>query len=238
MSRVCCSRGATARRRPPRPLMDAVYDELRRLARGYLAARAPRPFAARDRAGPRGLLKLVDQRRVRWQNRAHFFAVASSVMRRLLVDHARARGAVEAGSGADGVARRRRRPADWQDAGSPRARRSTGEARPARPSPGAPGGAAVLRRADDRRSRRRPGRRGDHGEAGLGDGPDLAVPRARADRHDRTADWERVGELFHAAVDVAPEARLAFVKATGRRSAGPRGGRVAAAGATRRRRAS
>jgi RNA polymerase sigma-70 factor, ECF subfamily len=40
-------------------------------------------------------LKLVDQRRVRWQNRAHFYAVAAQVMRRLLVDHARTRGATK-----------------------------------------------------------------------------------------------------------------------------------------------
>ena len=44
-------------------------------------------------------LKLVDQRRVRWQNRAHFYAVAAQVMRRLLVDHARTRGATKRGVG-------------------------------------------------------------------------------------------------------------------------------------------
>ncbi|HMF98194.1 MAG TPA: ECF-type sigma factor [Vicinamibacterales bacterium] len=43
-------------------------------------------------------MKLVDQKRVRWQNRAHFFAVAAHVMRRLLVDHARARGAEKRGA--------------------------------------------------------------------------------------------------------------------------------------------
>jgi RNA polymerase sigma factor (TIGR02999 family) len=78
-------------------LIEAVYGELRRLARGYLR---------RERAGhslpPTALvheayLKLVDQRRVRWQNRVHFFAVAAHVMRRILVDHARARGAAKRG---------------------------------------------------------------------------------------------------------------------------------------------
>ena len=44
-------------------------------------------------------MKLVDQRRVRWQNRAHFFAIASHVMRRLLVDHARAYAAAKRGAG-------------------------------------------------------------------------------------------------------------------------------------------
>ncbi len=70
-------------------LMDAVYDELRRLARGYLA---------RERRGhtlqPTALvheayLRLVDQTRVDWRGRTHFFAVGAQMMRRLLVDHAR-----------------------------------------------------------------------------------------------------------------------------------------------------
>ena len=79
------------------PLMDAVYDELRRLARAYLMKER------RDHSLPatalvhEAYLKLIDQRRVQWQNRAHFYAVASNVMRRLLVDHARARGAAKRG---------------------------------------------------------------------------------------------------------------------------------------------
>jgi len=79
------------------PLMGAVYDELRRLARGYLVKER------RDHSLPatalvhEAYLKLIDQRRVRWQNRAHFYAVAAQVMRRLLVDHARARGATKRG---------------------------------------------------------------------------------------------------------------------------------------------
>jgi RNA polymerase sigma factor (TIGR02999 family) len=45
-------------------------------------------------------LKLVDQTRVDWQDRAHFFAIASQAMRRILVDHARARAAAKRGAGA------------------------------------------------------------------------------------------------------------------------------------------
>ena len=80
-------------------LMDAVYGELRRMARAYVLGER------RDHSLPatalvhEAYLKLVDQRRVRWQNRAHFFAITSRVMRRLLVDHARARGASKRGSG-------------------------------------------------------------------------------------------------------------------------------------------
>jgi RNA polymerase sigma factor (TIGR02999 family) len=81
-------------------LMDAVYSELRRLARGYLRRER------RDHSLPptalvhEAYLKLVDQRRVRWQSRAHFFAIAAHVMRRVLVDHARAHGAAKRGAGA------------------------------------------------------------------------------------------------------------------------------------------
>ena len=80
------------------PLMDAVYDELRRLARGYLVRERRNHSLPATALVHEAYLKLVDQRRVRWQNRAHFFAVASSVMRRLLVDHARARGAFKRGA--------------------------------------------------------------------------------------------------------------------------------------------
>ena len=81
-------------------LMPVVYDELRRLARGYLA---------RERTGhtlqPTALvneayLRLVDQRSVQWQNRAHFFGIAAQIMRRLLVDHARGAKAGKRGGGA------------------------------------------------------------------------------------------------------------------------------------------
>ena len=70
-------------------LMPLVYEELRRLAAGYLR---------RERAGhslqPTALvheayLRLVGQDRVVWQNRAHFFGIAARMMRRILVDHAR-----------------------------------------------------------------------------------------------------------------------------------------------------
>ena len=81
-------------------LMDAVYGELRKMARGYLR---------RERAGhslpPTALVheayvRLVDQHRVKWQNRAHFFAIAARVMRRILVDHARERASAKRGGGA------------------------------------------------------------------------------------------------------------------------------------------
>jgi RNA polymerase sigma factor (TIGR02999 family) len=70
-------------------LMPLVYEELRRLARGYLrrerADHTLQPTALVNEA----YLKLVDQTRVSWQNRSHFYGIAAQVMRRILVDHAR-----------------------------------------------------------------------------------------------------------------------------------------------------
>jgi RNA polymerase sigma factor (TIGR02999 family) len=77
-------------RAAPERLMPFVYDELRRLARAFLS---------RERGGhtlqPTALVheayvRLVDQTRVDWQNRAHFYGIASRMMRRVLIDHARA----------------------------------------------------------------------------------------------------------------------------------------------------
>jgi len=73
------------------PLMDAVYQELRRLARAYVLRERPDHSLSPTGLVHEAYLRLVDQKRARWQNRAHFFAVAAHVMRRLLVDHARAR---------------------------------------------------------------------------------------------------------------------------------------------------
>ena len=72
-------------------LMPLVYEELRRQAAGYLRRERPdhtlQPTALINEA----YLKLIDQRDVKWQNRAHFFAIAAQAMRRILVDYARER---------------------------------------------------------------------------------------------------------------------------------------------------
>jgi RNA polymerase sigma factor (TIGR02999 family) len=81
-------------------LMPLVYDELRRLANRYMG---------RERAGHtlqttalvnEAYLRLVGASGVRWQNRAHFFAVSAQVMRRILVDFARSRNFQKRGGGA------------------------------------------------------------------------------------------------------------------------------------------
>jgi RNA polymerase sigma factor (TIGR02999 family) len=72
-------------------LTPIVYDELRRLARRYMK---------RERAGHslqttalvnEAYVRLVDYKRMQWQNRAHFFAISAQLMRRILVEHARRR---------------------------------------------------------------------------------------------------------------------------------------------------
>lgn len=74
-------------------LMPLVYGELRRLAAHYLrierSGHTLQPTALVHEA----YLRLVDQRHVVWQNRAHFFGIAAQMMRRVLVDHARRRAA-------------------------------------------------------------------------------------------------------------------------------------------------
>lgn len=81
-------------------LMPAVYDELRRLAAAHLSRERPENTLRRTGLVHEAYVKLVDQKRVRWQNRAHFFAVAARLMRRIVIDHARARGAQKRGRGA------------------------------------------------------------------------------------------------------------------------------------------
>jgi RNA polymerase sigma factor (TIGR02999 family) len=84
-------------------LLPLVYAELRRVAtrqlRSERAGHTLQPTALVHEA----YIRLVDQRHVDWQNRAHFFGVAANVMRRILVDHARRRGASKRGEGVPSV---------------------------------------------------------------------------------------------------------------------------------------
>jgi len=79
-------------------LMPLVYDELRRIAGRYMNRERSEHTLQTTALVNEAYLRLVDQKNVDWQNRAHFFAVAASVMRHLLVDHARARGRIRRGA--------------------------------------------------------------------------------------------------------------------------------------------
>jgi RNA polymerase sigma-70 factor (ECF subfamily) len=72
-------------------LVPLVYDDLRRLAAGYMVRETPGHSLQPTALVHEAYVRLVDQRRVQWRNRAHFFGVAASMMRRILVDHARKR---------------------------------------------------------------------------------------------------------------------------------------------------
>jgi len=84
-------------------LLPLVYDELRVIARGYL-----RNERENHTLQPTGLvheayLRLINQQRVDWRNRAQFFGLAANMMRRILVNHAESKGAQKRGGGINKV---------------------------------------------------------------------------------------------------------------------------------------
>ena len=80
-------------------LIPVVYGELRRIAGRYLRHERPDHTLQPTVLVHEAYLKLVDQDRARWQNRAQFFGVAAQLMRRILVDHARMHAAAKRGGG-------------------------------------------------------------------------------------------------------------------------------------------
>jgi RNA polymerase sigma factor (TIGR02999 family) len=80
--------------------MPLVYDELRRLAQSYLQRERPGHTLQGTALVHEAYLRLIDQKQVKWQNRAHFFGVASQMIRRILVDHARSHQTAKRGAGA------------------------------------------------------------------------------------------------------------------------------------------
>ena len=80
-------------------LIPLVYDELRRLARRYMRGQKPGHTLQTTALVNEAYMRLVGSDQVRWQNRTHFFAVSAQVMRRILVDFARARNNLKRGGG-------------------------------------------------------------------------------------------------------------------------------------------
>jgi RNA polymerase sigma factor (TIGR02999 family) len=70
-------------------LIPLVYQELRSIAGRYLSRESPSHTLQSTALVHEAYFKLIGQRRVRWQNRAHFFGIAAQLMRRILIDHAR-----------------------------------------------------------------------------------------------------------------------------------------------------
>ena len=71
-------------------LVPLVYEELHRMAKRHLGRERPDHTLQTTALVNEVYLRLIDQKNVRWQNRAHFFAIAARLMRRILIDHARA----------------------------------------------------------------------------------------------------------------------------------------------------
>jgi RNA polymerase sigma factor (TIGR02999 family) len=80
-------------------LIPLVYKELHRLAASYMRRESPGHTLQTSALVNEAYLKLVDQKKVRWQNRAHFFGVAAQLMRRILLDHAKTRSRLKRGAG-------------------------------------------------------------------------------------------------------------------------------------------
>src|SRR5262245_66239169 len=76
---------------PLHKLLPIVYEELHRLAARYMRNENPAHTLQTSALVNEAFIKLVDQKNVRWQNRAHFFGISAQLMRRILLDHARRR---------------------------------------------------------------------------------------------------------------------------------------------------
>jgi RNA polymerase sigma factor (sigma-70 family) len=101
-------------------LTGLVYQELRSLAQRHLRRERSNHTIQRTALVNEAFVRLVNQQSVDWQSRAHFFGLASNLMRRILVDHARARLASKRGGGVEAVSLDEIvNPADPQDTASP-----------------------------------------------------------------------------------------------------------------------
>ena len=84
-------------------LMPLVYEELRRLAHKYISRERPGHTLQTSALLNEAYLRLVDQKNIHWQDRAHFFGIAARLMRQVLVDYARKRRYAKRGGGAHRV---------------------------------------------------------------------------------------------------------------------------------------
>ena len=94
------------------PLLRAVLGELRQQAVRAMRRESPTHTLQPTALVNEAYLRLIDQRRVQWRSRAHFFGVAASLMRRILVDHARRRLAEKRGGDANRISISDVEPAD------------------------------------------------------------------------------------------------------------------------------
>jgi len=91
-------------------LLALVYDDLRQLAAARMSAERPEHTLQPTSLVHEAFMRLVDQEQVDWQGRTHFFAIAATTMRRVLIDHARSKASAKRGNAA------RKREVDEADA--------------------------------------------------------------------------------------------------------------------------
>lgn len=84
-------------------IVPLVYDELRRQAHHYLRRERQEHTLQTTALVNEAYLKLIEQNRVVWQNRAHFFAISANLMRRILVDYAKTKHRVKRGGSAENL---------------------------------------------------------------------------------------------------------------------------------------
>ena len=84
-------------------VVPVVYQELRRLAHHYMRRERPGQTLQTTALVNEAYLRLADYKKMRWQSRAHFFAVAAQVMRRILVEQARSKNFAKRGGGAEKI---------------------------------------------------------------------------------------------------------------------------------------
>ena len=166
-------------------LLPLVYEELRRLAAHYMKGERTGHTLQATALVNEAYLRLIEVRQVQWQNRAHFFAMAARLMRRILVDAARSRGYQKRGGGAPMVSLDEALvvPTEPGERSGGAGRRADG-ARGGRSAEESGGGDAILRRAQPRRDRRSAARLARHGQARLENGEAVAaagVTRRQAD---------------------------------------------------------
>jgi RNA polymerase sigma factor (TIGR02999 family) len=84
-------------------LYPLVYDELHKMARRYISRERQGHTLQTTALINEAYVRLVDQKHVHWQNRAHFFAISAQIMRRILIDHARREHYAKRGGGAQKI---------------------------------------------------------------------------------------------------------------------------------------
>lgn len=90
---------ATGDRQDADALMNAIYGDLKRLAASHLRAERQDHTLQPTALVHEAYIKLIDQRSTDWKDRIHFFSIASRIIRRILVDHAREKQALKRGGG-------------------------------------------------------------------------------------------------------------------------------------------